>query len=63
LPELTFPVASGSVVPQIQLRRGNTQVNDPAGDVIQIFTGFRPFVLATQSEVSASARGRNIVVT
>ena len=63
LPESADPVAGGSVVPQIQLRGGNTQVNDPLGDVIQIFAGFRPFVRATQSEVALAANGRDIVVT
>jgi hypothetical protein len=56
-------VAGGATVPQIQLRGGNVQVNDPAQTFIQIFPGFRPFVRATRSEVSAAASGRNIVVT
>jgi hypothetical protein len=63
LPELAGGVAGGSTVPQIQLRGGNVQVNDPAQTFIQIFPGFRPFVRATRSEVSAAASGRNIVVT
>jgi hypothetical protein len=63
LPDLAGPVAGGSTVPQIQLRGGNVQVNDPLQDFNQIFTGFRPFVRATQSEVAAAASGRNIVVT
>jgi hypothetical protein len=63
LPDLASPVEGIPVVPQIQLRGGNLQVNDPAGDFIQIFTGFRPFVRATQSEVSTAAFNRNIVVT
>jgi len=68
LPELEGPVTGISVVPQIQLRGGNSQVNDLPGqtvglDYTQIFTGFRPFVRATQSEVSAVAFGRNIVAT
>ena len=50
-------------VPQIQLRGGNVQVNDGSKDYVQTFTGFRPFVRATQSEVSSAAFGRNIVVT
>ena len=62
-PELAGPVIGGLVAPEIEFRGGNRQVNDPAGDVIQIFSGFRPFVRATQSEVSTAARGRNIVVT
>ena len=63
LPDSASPVGGGSTVPQIQLRGGNLQVNDPNGDYIQIFAGFRPFVRFTQSEVSAAAFGRNIVVT
>jgi hypothetical protein len=54
LPDTASPVRGGSTVPQIQLRGGNVQVNDPSvpfGDYIQIFAGFRPFVRATQSEV------------
>jgi hypothetical protein len=49
--------------PSIQPRGGNLQVNDPSNDYVQTFPGFRPFVRATQSEVSAAASGRNIVVT
>jgi hypothetical protein len=56
-------VGGGSTVPQIQLRGGNVQANDPGQDYIQIFAGFRPFVHATQSEVSAAGFGRNIVAT
>ena len=63
LPDLAGGVAGGATVPQIQLRGGNVQVNDPAQTFIQIFPGFRPFVRATRSEVSAAASGRNIVVT
>ncbi len=63
LPDLDTPMAGVPAVPQIQLRGGNVQVNDPAQDYIQIFTGFRPFVHATQSETSAAAFGPNIVVT
>lgn len=51
-----------AVVPQIQFRGGNVQVNDPALDNIQIFAGTRPYVKVTQSEVSIAAFGRNIVV-
>ena len=57
-PPVTAPVAS-----QIQTRGGNTQVNDPALDNIQIFPLFRPFVEFTQSECSIAASGRNIVAT
>jgi hypothetical protein len=63
LPDLAGPVAGVPTVPQIQLRGGNVQVNNPLNDYVQIFTGFRPFVRATQSEVSTAASGRNIVVT
>ncbi len=63
LPDSASPVGGGSTVPQIQLHGGNVQVNDPSQDYIQIFAGFRPFVRFTQSEVSAAASGRNIVVT
>jgi hypothetical protein len=63
LPDLAGPVAGVPTVPQIQLRGGNLQVSNPLNDYVQIFTGFRPFVRATQSEVSAAASGRNIVVT
>jgi hypothetical protein len=63
LPDAGTPVPALPTVPQIQLRGPNAQVNDPARDYVQIFSGFRPFVRATQSEVSAAASGRNIVVT
>jgi hypothetical protein len=63
LPEMAGPVAGGTASAQIQLRGGNTQVNDPQGDIVQIFSGFRPFVRATQSEVALAASGNNIVVT
>ena len=63
LPELAGGAGGGLTVPQIQLRGGNVQVNDPGQTFVQIFPGFRPFVRATRSEVSAAASGRNIVVT
>jgi len=63
LPDLPGPVAGGSVVPQIQFRGGNVQVNVPSTDYTQIFTRFRPFVHAIQSEVSTAAFGHDIVVT
>ena len=63
LPEAQGPVAGGSTVAQIQLRGGNLQVNDPSRDYVQIFSGFRPFVRATQSEVSTAAFGQSIVTT
>jgi hypothetical protein len=63
LPDAGTGVDGGSTVPQIQTRGGNLQVNDPSRDFVQIFAGFRPFVRATQSEVSSAAFGRNLVVT
>jgi hypothetical protein len=63
LPEANTPVPGVPAVPQIQLRGGNLQANDAANDFVQIFAGFRPFVRATQSEVSTAASGPNIVVT
>ena len=63
LPELATPIAGVPAIPQIQLRGGNQQANDPGLDYLQIFAGFRPFVRATQSETSAAAFGQNIVVT
>jgi hypothetical protein len=63
LPDIGGPVAGGSTVPQVQLRGGNVQVNDPAQTAVQIFPGFRPFVRAIRSEVSTAASGKNIVVT
>lgn len=63
LPDPASPVAGVPTAAQVQLRGGNVQVNDPALDYVQIFPGFRPFVRATQSEVSTAAFGRNIVVT
>ena len=63
LPDINSPVAGTDSVPQIQLRGGNVQANSSTEDYVQIFTGFRPFVRATQSEVSTAAFGRNIVVT
>ena len=64
LPDSASPVGGGLTAPQIQLRGGNVQVNiNPETDYIQIFPGFRPFLHFTQSEVSAAASGRNIVVT
>ena len=63
LPELGAPVWGASALPQIQLRGGNVQANNPAEDYNQIFPRFRPFVHATQSETSVAAFGSNIVVT
>src|SRR2546428_12719727 len=55
------PAPGVDVVPQIQFRGGNIQVNDGSLDNIQTFAGFRPFVKFTQSETSISSSGRNIV--
>ncbi|HJZ71625.1 MAG TPA: sialidase family protein [Vicinamibacterales bacterium] len=63
LPDIDSPVAGTDTVPQIHLRGGNVQVNSSTEDFVQIFTGFRPFVRATQSEVSTAAHGKDIVVT
>jgi hypothetical protein len=63
LADMNAPVGGGSTVPQVQLRGGNVQVNDPLQTSVQIFPGFRPFVRATRSETSAAAFGKNIVVT
>jgi hypothetical protein len=52
LPDNASGGGGGSTVPQIQLRGGNRQVNDASKTFVQIFPGFRPFVRATQSEVS-----------
>jgi hypothetical protein len=64
LPDNGSSAAGIVTVPSIQTRGGNLQVNDPSKDgLVQTFPGFRPFVRATQSEVSVAAAGRNIVVT
>jgi hypothetical protein len=63
LPDSPAPLSGGDQNAQSQQEGGNVQVNNPKQDYIQIFTGFRPFVHATQSEVSAAAFGPNIVVT
>jgi hypothetical protein len=42
--------------------RGNVQANFPSGDYVQQFPGFRPFVRATQSEVSTAVFGRHVVL-
>src|SRR6266571_3841422 len=57
------PVPGVHIVPQLQLRGPNIQVNDESLDNIQIFSGFRPFVAFTQSEASVAAFGHHIVVT
>ena len=54
LPENGSSGGGGTTKASIQTRGGNVQVNDPAKDgIVQTFPGFRPFVLATQSEVSS----------
>jgi hypothetical protein len=64
LPESGSAGGGGATQASIQTRGGNLQVNDPSKDgLVQTFPGFRPFVRATQSEVSSAASGRNIVVT
>ena len=63
LPDTSTPVPGIPVVPQIQLRGDNVQVNDPTQDYVQVFPRFRPFVHAVQSETSLAAFGKNIVVT
>jgi len=62
LPDLSPSATHLDTVPQIQLRGNNVQANFPSGDYVQIFPGFRPFVRATQSEVSTAAFGKNIVL-
>jgi len=57
------PVTGESVVPQIQARGGNVQVNDPGLDNIQILSNLFPLVKFTQSETSVAAFGNNIVAT
>ncbi len=64
LPDEGFSSSSSmGTVPQVQLRRGNVQVNDPSLNTIQIFPNFRPFVHFIQSETSVAASGRNVVAT
>ncbi len=62
LPDSPNSPTTLDTVPQIHLRGDNVQANVPSGDYVQIFPGFRPFVRATQSEVSTAAFGRNIVM-
>jgi len=63
LADPTSSSSAFSLVPQVQFRGGNVQVNDPSLDFTQQFTGFRPFLHATQSETSVAAHGRNIVAS
>ena len=62
LPDLYPSATYLDIVHQLQLRGENVQVNLPSGDYVQQFAGFRPFVRATQSEVSTAAFGKNIVL-
>src|SRR5689334_2901997 len=62
LPDVSTSSTSLDLVPQIQFRDNNVQANAPSGDYVQQFTGFRPFVRATQSEVSIAASGPHIVL-
>jgi hypothetical protein len=62
LPDVSSSSTTLDVVPQIQLRGNNIQANTPSGDYVQQFAGFRPFVHATQSEVSTAAFGKHIVL-
>jgi hypothetical protein len=62
LPDDAAPSTTLDVAPQVQLRGANVQANVPSGDFIQQFPGFRPFVRATQSEVSTAASGKQIVL-
>src|SRR5436309_2790861 len=55
------PVPGLPTLPQIQLRGGNTQVNDAVLDNTQVFPNFRPFIEFTQSETSIAGHGRDIV--
>jgi hypothetical protein len=62
LPDLPASGTTLDTVPQIQLRGDNVQANFPSGDYVQTFPGFRPFVRATQSEVSTAAYNKHIVL-
>ena len=62
LPDQPTAGTTLDAVPQVQLRGNNVQANVPSGDYVQQFPGFRPFVHATQSEVSTAAYGKNIVL-
>jgi hypothetical protein len=57
------PVPGTAVVPQIQTRGSNVQVNDPGLDNVQILSNGFPLVKFTQSETSVAAFGNNIVAT
>src|SRR5712664_1965350 len=63
LPEVPTPLSGTDREAQFEGEGGNVQVNNPKQDYVQVFTGFRPFVRATQSETSLAAFGPNILVT
>jgi hypothetical protein len=56
-------VPGGPVIPQIQTRGGNVQVNNPGLDNIQILSNLLPVVKFVQSETSVAGFGNNIVAT
>lgn len=62
LPDLYPSPTYLDIVHQLQLRGSNIQANFPSDDYVQQFTGFRPFVHATQSEVSTAVFGKNVVL-
>ena len=62
LPEVNTSTTAFPTAPQVQLRGGNVQASNPGLDYVQVFSGFRPFVHATQSEVSVAAAGNSIVM-
>ena len=62
LPDLPTSGTTLGTVPQIQLRGNNVQANLPSGDYVQQFPGYRPYVRATQSEVSTAAFGKHVVL-
>jgi len=63
LPDNGSVVPGQTLVPQIQFRGPNTQINDPNLDNISIFPGFRPFVEYTQSETTIVANGKTLVAS
>jgi hypothetical protein len=63
LPESPTELSGSDEKGESEEEGGNVQVNNPKQDYVQIFSGFRPFVRASESETSMAAFGRNIVVT
>jgi len=63
LPDAASPVAGGSAVPQIKLRGGNRQVNNPANDYNQNLSRVPPIRSSHPERGVHSRMGRNIVVT